>query len=397
MPPMGPVGGPALGLMIQIHHMSDGNSHRGSPFARLHGVADAVRYVLPRGGALPSDIWERRHRGVIYLLAAHAAGIVFFGLIAGVGPLHAFVDAAPVALAAAIASQQRFRRLVRASAASLGLMLSSAMLVHLSGGYIEFHFHFFVMVAFIALYQDWIPFLLAVGFVVAHHGALGTVAPHVVYNHPAAIANPWRWAVIHGIFLLGASIAGLVAWKANEYHALHDPLTRLPNRALFVDRLENALARADRYGRSVAVLFIDLDHFKAVNDGLGHATGDQALVEAAQRVKGCVRRTDTAARLGGDEFAIVLEDFGEQDDVVQVAERLVDVLKEPFHLHGREVTMGASVGVCVADGLTTGDELMRAADAAMYQAKQAGKGGYAFSRWSDLLGRTAQPLPTPAA
>ena len=377
--------------------MSNGTPHRGSPIGALRRIGDAVRYVLPRGGALPSDIWERRHRGVIILLWLHAAGIGLYGLLGGYGALHAAVDASPVALAAFVASQTQFRRLVRASVASVGLMMSSAMLVHLSGGYIEFHFHFFVMVAFVALYQDWIPFLLAVGFVVVHHGTLGTLAPHVVYNHQGAIDHPWRWALVHGTFLLGASIAGLVAWKANEYQALHDPLTRLPNRALFVDRLENALARAERYGRGVAVLFVDLDHFKAVNDGLGHAVGDEALVEAGRRVRECVRRSDTAARLGGDEFAVVLEDFGEEEEVVRIADRLVEVLKEPFHLGDRVVTMGASVGVCLSDSKPwTGDEMMRAADAAMYQAKRAGKGRYAVSEWRERLGRVPGPEPATA-
>jgi diguanylate cyclase (GGDEF)-like protein len=269
---------------------------------------------------------------------------------------------------------------VRASAASLGLMLSSAMLVHLSGGYIEFHFHFFVMVAFIALYQDWIPFLLAVGFVVAHHGALGTLSPESVFNHPAAITHPWRWALVHGLFLLAASAAGLIAWKANEYQALHDPLTRLANRALFVDRLENALARSERYGRSVAVLFLDLDQFKSVNDGLGHAAGDEVLVNAAERLKGCLRRTDTAARVGGDEFAVVLEDFDTEQEAVGVAARVVEALKEPFSLNGREVATGASVGLCLVGASGgTADELMRAADAAMYEAKRKGKSRYAVS------------------
>jgi diguanylate cyclase (GGDEF)-like protein len=381
--------------VIQIHRMSHDTPRGRSLVAALHAVVDAVRYVLPRGGALPTDIWERRHRAVLVLLWVHAAAIAVYGLLGGFGPLHSAIDASPVGLAAFLASQSQFRRVVRASVASVGLMMSSAMLVHLSGGYIEFHFHFFVMVAFVALYQDWIPFLLAVGFVVAHHGVLGTIAPSAVYNHPAAIAHPWRWALIHGAFLLGASVAGLIAWKANEYQALHDPLTRLPNRALFVDRLDNALARAERYGRGVAVLFVDLDHFKAVNDGLGHAVGDEALVEAGRRVRECIRRTDTAARLGGDEFAVVLEDFGDEQQVVRMAERLVEILKEPFLLHGSEVTMGASVGVCLSGSSRwTGDEMMRAADAAMYQAKHAGKGRYAISALRDKLSLAgAEPAP----
>ena len=356
---------------------------KSDPPTRLSAVVsdarDRFRYVLPRGGSLPSEIWERRHRGVVALALLHSVGIAAYALLEGYGAIHGLVDASPVAVAALFACRGELPRVVRASAASLALMLSSTMLVHLSGGYIEFHFHFFVMVAFIALYQDWIPFLLAVSFVVVHHGALGTLAPESVFNHPAAIAHPWRWALLHGLFLLAASAAGLIAWKANEYQALHDPLTRLPNRALFVDRLENALARAERYGRPVAVLFLDLDQFKSVNDGLGHAAGDEALLEAGSRLKSCLRRTDTAARVGGDEFAVVLEDFEDEHEAATVAGRVVEALKQPFNLQGQEIAMGASVGLCLVDANGgTADQIMRAADAAMYEAKRKGKSRYAI-------------------
>jgi diguanylate cyclase (GGDEF)-like protein len=330
------------------------------------------------------------------LLVLHCAAIAASAMVVGYGPFHALADASPVALAAFVASRPASRRLVRASAASLGLMLSSAMLVHLSGGYIEFHFHFFVMVAFIALYQDWIPFLLAVAFVVGHHGTLGTLVPESVFNHPAAAAHPWRWALLHGLFLLAASAAGLIAWKANEYQALHDPLTRLPNRALFVDRLENALARAERYGRSVAVLFLDLDQFKSVNDKLGHAAGNEALVQAGTHLKSCLRRTDTAARVGGDEFAVVLEDFGGEQDAVAVAARIVDALKQPFEVQGQQVAIGASVGLClVGTNASTADEIMRAADAAMYEAKRRGKSRYAVHAPRHHLSPGAIPAAAP--
>ena len=331
------------------------------------------------------------------LLFLHCGAIAAYAILEGYGAFHALADASPVALAAFVASRRRSRRLVRASAASLGLMLSSAMLVHISGGYIEFHFHFFVMVAFIALYQDWIPFLLAVSFVVGHHGTLGTLVPESVFNHSAAVAHPWRWALLHGLFLLAASAAGLIAWKANEYQALHDPLTRLPNRALFVDRLENALARAERYGRSVAVLFLDLDQFKNVNDRLGHAAGDAALLEAGNRLKSCLRRSDTAARVGGDEFAVVLEDFEGEQDAVAVAARVVDVLKQPFQVQGQEVAMGASVGLClVGSNGSTADEIMRAADAAMYEAKRKGKSRYSVHAPKHQRTPLLTPHPTSA-
>src|SRR4029079_18624069 len=116
------------------------------------------------------------------------------------------------------------RRRFRASAASAGLISASGMLVHLSGGYIEMHFHFFVALIIIALYQDWAPFLLALGYVVLEHGVLGALVPTMVYNHPDGWAHPWKWAVIHGVFVLAASIACLLNWRLHEALRAHTEL-----------------------------------------------------------------------------------------------------------------------------------------------------------------------------
>jgi diguanylate cyclase (GGDEF)-like protein/PAS domain S-box-containing protein len=159
-----------------------------------------------------------------------------------------------------------------------------------------------------------------------------------------------------------------------EHQALHDSLTDLPNRRLFVDRLGQALRRTRRQrGRRVAVLFMDLDGFKVVNDSLGHDTGDRLLVEVAKRLKGCLRPEDTLARFGGDEFTVLVEDVGEPDDAVRVAERIVEELREPFTLEGRELYVAASIGVGLGSDSTKGsEELLREADTAMYRAKAEG-------------------------
>jgi diguanylate cyclase (GGDEF)-like protein len=158
--------------------------------------------------------------------------------------------------------------------------------------------------------------------------------------------------------------------------AFHDSLTGLPNRALYMDRLAHALKRTQRSGESVAVLFIDLDGFKRVNDTLGHDAGDALLKIAAERVRTSVRPADTVARLGGDEFTIVL-DGADADAAGIVARRLATRLAEPVPLEGQLVTIGASIGVSVKDHpADQPDDLLRRADAAMYQAKQAGKGRY---------------------
>jgi diguanylate cyclase (GGDEF)-like protein/PAS domain S-box-containing protein len=176
-----------------------------------------------------------------------------------------------------------------------------------------------------------------------------------------------------------------------RHRAFHDPLTQLPNRALLADRLQQALSREGRFEDQVAVLFVDLDDFKTVNDTLGHGGGDELLVMVARRLRSCLRSADTAARLGGDEFGILLEGVPEGDQAVAVAQRILDALTEPFSIGGLPVPLRASVGVAIgAAQSVSGDELLRNADIAMYAAKRAGKSRYIVFRadhHSDLVRR----------
>ena len=160
-----------------------------------------------------------------------------------------------------------------------------------------------------------------------------------------------------------------------EHQAFHDPLTNLPNRALFAERLEHAMVRAG--DGSVAVLFLDLDNFKTVNDTLGHAAGDALLIAATERLVKCVRREDTIARLGGDEFTVLLEDMRDPSDAARMAERIGDSLSEPFDLNGQLATVSSSIGIALdTDRSHAPDDLMREADLAMYRAKSGGKARY---------------------
>lgn len=157
--------------------------------------------------------------------------------------------------------------------------------------------------------------------------------------------------------------------------ALHDSLTDLPNRVLFLDRVEHALNRSRRTGTEVAVLFIDLDNFKFVNDALGHDTGDRLLVEVAHRLDDTTRAADTAARFGGDEFAVLIEATATCDEVMDAAERVLHALQSPFSVGDHQLHVNASIGVAIGTpSFHAARELLRQADVAMYRAKATGKG-----------------------
>ena len=166
-----------------------------------------------------------------------------------------------------------------------------------------------------------------------------------------------------------------------QHQALHDPLTDLPNRLLFMDRLEHALARTERREQSIAVLFLDLDNFKLINDSFGHAVGDQLLLKVADRLDSSMRPQDTVARFGGDEFTVLLEDGAEEEDATLVAKRIIEELRAPFALLGHELFVTTSIGIALSTR-TRGrpnlvHDLLRDADAAMYRAKATSKASYA--------------------
>ena len=183
---------------------------------------------------------------------------------------------------------------------------------------------------------------------------------------------------VGGLVVNGRDVTERVEAEERLAHlARHDPLTGLPNRAALLEDLGRAMARAGRRGSAVAVLFLDLDGFKVVNDSLGHAVGDRVLVAAADRVRGVLRAGDVLARLGGDEFTVMLEDLADPAEPIALAERLVQALREPLDIADRRHVVTASIGIAVT---TPGDrdaiELLRQADLAMYRAKELGKARY---------------------
>jgi len=202
-----------------------------------HGALRRLWSIVPVGQSLPESVWLARHRFLTGLTWFHALFIAAVGPVAGYtwewsaralfedgAVLHTLLEGAIVGLFAFVGSRPTLSRTLRASAISFGLISSSAILVHLSGGYIELHFHFFVMLVFLALYHDWVPYLLAVAYVAIHHGLVGTLWPDDVYNHAAAIDAPWTWGGIHAFFILFQCIGSMIAWRFTERAAAQNEL-----------------------------------------------------------------------------------------------------------------------------------------------------------------------------
>ena len=185
---------------------------------------------------------------------------------------------------------------------------------------------------------------------------------------------------VRGIVLNSRDVSERKAFEEQLAHqAFHDPVTNLANRALFSDRVEHALMRSQRGFPDIAVVFIDLDDFKTVNDSLGHAAGDQVLQEVARRLRIAVRPTDTVARFGGDEFAVLLESVNDSSQAADAAARILHALEIPYEIDGKQVFPRASIGICLVDREDTvpeAAELLRNADVAMYMAKRDSKGSY---------------------
>ncbi|MGV8943548.1 EAL domain-containing protein [Thermomonas sp.] len=179
-----------------------------------------------------------------------------------------------------------------------------------------------------------------------------------------------------------------------SHQAQHDALTGLPNRLLFQDRLHQALALAERHHQQLAVLYMDLDRFKQVNDTMGHSSGDALLCQAARRLEACIRKSDTLARLGGDEFVVLITELHDAQDAMRVATKLIDALRIPFQIEGHELFVSVSLGISIypGDGLT-GETLMANADAAMYRAKEKGRDNFQwFAREMTVMAKERMSL-----
>src|SRR4051794_5233231 len=314
---------------------------------------------LPHGQSLPDDAWRVRHRAVTILLLVHAVAIAGIGVVTGQTLDEILANAAVPGLGAFAASRSSLSRGVRSGIGSVALMLTSSVVVHLMHGSIEGHFHFFAMIPVVALYESWVPFGLAVGVVLLHHGVMGTLDPTAVYDHRSAVEHPWKWAFVHAGFFSAASVGALINWRLHEvarqaqecltsrvtHQAHHDALTGLPNRIALLEHAAAALETPG--GRSVAVLLIDLDRFKEVNDVLGHASGDVLLGRVGPVMASAIRDGDMLCRLGGDEFAAVLSGADEQS-ATAIAARLLELISVTWEIDGVALNVEASIGISLS-------------------------------------------------
>ncbi len=366
--------------MVEIERRSGMTSMAGSlakeqPHAWLPEPMRRLWRFLPQGRHLSDEVWARRHHGLVDLVWLQIPLLVLFANYEGYSIIRSLAVCSPLFVVGFIAVAGQCPRWLRSASVSLGLVGGASVLVYFSHGAIEAHFQYFVVIGFLSLYQEWMPFLIAIGFVLVEHGVVGVLAPRAVYDHdlmPGMSEQPWKWAFIHAGFLFAAGFANILAWKLTEHEALNDALTGLPNRVLFLDEVERACESASRPS---AVLFIDLDNFKDVNDGFGHEAGDQLLRAICGRLRGAAREGDMIARLGGDEFAVLLHNVENSQAATDAAIRYLATFTEPFALGGLSLITTASIGVVLTDRESpTAVEVMRNADLAMYEAKRSGGG-----------------------
>ena len=353
-----------------------------------------LRNHLPTGGELPLEEWERRHRWLTRILWASVAILALFSYASGYRDVHIVLHVGALIPLAVAAASRQLSRLPRSVFCSLGLLTAAALGVHVAGGVIEAHFSFFVVVALLTLYESWLIFALAVGYVLMHHGAFGMVAANQVFADPHQFAHPWRWAAIHAVFVAAAGIAGLITWRLNEdvrramratqeqlrAASTTDVLTELGNRRRLLTDLEAAMSIPD-----MKLTFFDLDGFKTYNDTFGHQAGDALLARLGRRLHDAVAGVGEAYRLGGDEFCILVS--GPSADAAHAA--AVEALTE----HGDAFMIASSHGTVLMTEVASPDKALLLADQRMYDSKNHGRMSASRQSTNVLLSALAERSP----
>jgi diguanylate cyclase (GGDEF)-like protein len=363
------------------------------------GSVSRLRKGLPQGGTLEPQEWERRHEALVWVLWLSVVTLPIYSVITGFSAFHTLLHVAPQTALAVIASMPRFGHKARSIACSLGLLTTAAVMVHISGGLIEMHFSFFVIILLLTLYEDWSVFLLAVAYVLLHHGVLGMIDPRAVFNRSEQFSEPWKWAAIHAAFVAAAGLAGIIAWSLNEQvrgrmreaqrglevASLTDGLTGLHNRRKLMADLEARFAETEGpSGLPLALGLLDLNGFKAYNDAFGHFAGDALLTRLGRRLRHDVGTRGEVYRLGGDEFCVIAP--GGTDAIDALSVDVAAALSE----RGDGFTIGTSSGWVVAPTeAATREEALRLADKRMY-AEKAGGRPPAGRQVADVLLRTLE-------
>ncbi len=320
--------------------------------------------------------WNGRHRIVVGSIWFHVALLGLFAITQGYALHDAVVvgTLVPIMAAAWISNRRWLGRAVRSSLASLALLSCAAVLVGLWHGTTEAHFDFFVVITLLMLYGDWLPFAIAIVFVLAHHTAFGVVAPLLVFDHGRA---PWEWALVHAGFVLALAAANLAVWRGTDV-LQHDVDTGVASRELVLERARRAVERRGsrrREGHISVLMQCDVDRLQLVNDGLGRAAGDRVIRETARRLKRSAPAGSTVGRYGGDQFMILVDRISGLEDAELACDRLVEALAAPLQLdHGWTITPAASFGMVVLDGSQEADEALVDAVTAMERAKSQGGG-----------------------
>jgi diguanylate cyclase (GGDEF)-like protein len=332
--------------------------------------------VLPHGGSLPDAEWRPRHRLIIGLLVLITAIVPVYAFATpGVHPVNYAAEFLALLAFGGLAAWDGASHKWRSVAASLGLLTGAGTLVGISGGLIEMHFSFFVIIVVLTLYEDWLVFLLAVAFVLVHHGIMGTIDPRAVFRDPREWKDPWAWAALHALFMALAGVAGVTAWGFNERVrqrmratqrelerlGLTDPLTGLHNRRSLMGDLEGTLLRRDD---SVLAIF-DLDGFKEYNDRFGHPAGDSLLTRLTSVLAATIEGQAQAYRLGGDEFCVLSGPLEGHDP-----DELVERWRRCFSERGEGFSISASSGAArIPQETSDPSEALRLCDRRMYATK----------------------------
>ncbi len=344
----------------------------------LGGALAGPRALLPHGGSLPEGDWRGRHRVIGVLLGFNIIVVVVYAVAAhGSASVEYIPEVVAMLAFASLAGWSAASRKWRSVSASMGLLTGSAALVDISRGLIEMHFSFFVVIVVLTLYEDWVPFLVAVAFVLIHHGIMGTIDPSAVFDTAAARSNPWAWAGLHALFVALAGVAGVTAWGLNERvrermrdvqrqleHLGHtDALTGLGNRRQLMGDVERALEE----GRPAALAIFDLDGFKEYNDRFGHPAGDALLVRLTAALREAVTGTGSAYRLGGDEFCVLAAEVSADALELRLAEWTAC-----FSESGEGFSITASSGVAlIPEEATDPSDALRLCDRRMYARKHS--------------------------